>query len=111
MDRLNRIMAPNFMALDYHHRVLRANSLVIEIGAGIQYFKIKNGHYPDTLDALSPGILKEIPKDPFTDKPFIYGITDKGFGLYSPGPDLVDDKAGILYDPTNGTISAGDIVF
>ena len=111
LDRLNRIMAPNFLYTDTRHRLLKANSAITEIGASIQYYKIKNGHYPDSLDELSPSIVKEIPKDPFADKPFIYSKTDRGFELYSLGPDLMDDKASILYDPTNGTTSAGDIVF
>ena len=29
---------------------------------------------------------------------------------YSVGPDGVDDKLEIIYDPTNGTISPGDII-
>jgi hypothetical protein len=30
--------------------------------------------------------------------------------IYSVGPDRVDDKLQLLYDPTNGTYSAGDIL-
>ncbi len=30
--------------------------------------------------------------------------------LYSPGPDRDDDGAMITYDPTNGTVSSGDII-
>ena len=30
--------------------------------------------------------------------------------MYSIGPDKVDDLGLIVYDPTNGTVSAGDIV-
>ena len=30
--------------------------------------------------------------------------------VWSPGPDGVDDEGRIVYDPTNGTISGGDLV-
>ena len=30
--------------------------------------------------------------------------------LWSPGPDGVDGRAAVPYDPTNGTLSAGDII-
>ncbi len=31
--------------------------------------------------------------------------------FYSAGPDRKDQSAAVVYDPTNGTFSDGDIVF
>lgn len=35
---------------------------------------------------------------------------DKVFAIWSPGPDGIDEGGRVVYDPTNGTISGGDIV-
>ncbi len=35
---------------------------------------------------------------------------EKALVIWSPGPDGVDDGGRIVYDPTNGTISGGDLV-
>ena len=59
--------------------------------------------YPDDLSLF--------PSDPFTDSPFLFIKDNTGLQFYSPGPDLIDDKAKIEYDPTNGIISRGDVVF
>ena len=45
--------------------------------------------------------------DPFNTIPLSYSDTLKDF--YSIGPDAIDDKGKLLYDPTNGTNSLGDI--
>lgn len=44
--------------------------------------------------------------DPYSNKPF---MVING-NIYSVGPDCNDDKLVIIYDPTNGTISLGDII-
>lgn len=45
--------------------------------------------------------------DPFTFEPY----RQRSDGPYSVGPDGVNDNMAILYDPTNGTFSRGDISF
>lgn len=50
--------------------------------------------------------------DPFTGKPFLYDPDDaEPFELRSVGPDLVPNADRVVYDPTNGSFSAGDIFF
>jgi hypothetical protein len=44
--------------------------------------------------------------DPFTGKP----LMKMGNSFYSLGPDMTDQGGKVVYDPTNGTLSAGDIV-
>ena len=45
-------------------------------------------------------------RDPFADRPL--GATADRW--YSVGPDAADQQGALSYDPTNGTLSAGDIV-
>jgi hypothetical protein len=47
--------------------------------------------------------------DYFTTEPFVVREETSSTLIYSPGPDLVDDHARIEYDPTNGSMSGGDI--
>jgi hypothetical protein len=69
----------------------------------------KNG-YPGTLSQLiMAGYLKELPKDPFSDKPLVYRQTEKGFILYSLGGDFDDD--GGLRNKSGYSEEGGDHVF
>jgi cytochrome c biogenesis protein CcmG/thiol:disulfide interchange protein DsbE len=57
----------------------------------LRYNSDKNG-YPATLSGLiSAGYLKELPKDPYSNKPLVYRRAQEGFTLYSFGADFDDD--------------------
>lgn len=45
--------------------------------------------------------------DPFTDAPYLYSEARQAY--YSAGPDQADQGMTVPYDPTNGTVSEGDI--
>jgi len=49
----------------------------------LHIFKNQNGSFPDKLEQLAPDILKEIPVDPISGKPFEYHKTDGTFTLSS----------------------------
>ena len=51
--------------------------------------------------------------DPFNGEAFGYKAASDGstYTLHGVGPDRKDEKTAVLYDPTNGTISGGDIFF
>lgn len=64
----------------------------VDLLAALRLYRIRNGIYPDSLSALSPEIIPEVPLDPFSDRPFIYKVdNDQNIYLYSVGPDLKDD--------------------
>ncbi len=51
-----------------------------------------------------------LPRDPFTRAPLtVLSQPDGATTFYSLGPDLADQRGALAYDPTNGTISPGDI--
>jgi hypothetical protein len=52
------------------------------------------------------------PLDPFLNRPLkiLVAAGNTSTTLYSLGPDKTDQHAQIEYDPTNGTISAGDVI-
>lgn len=45
-------------------------------------------------------------RDPYSEKAFL----TNGTLIYSVGPDLADQRGLVTYDPTNGALSAGDLV-
>ncbi|MFH0794343.1 MAG: hypothetical protein V2A74_09965 [bacterium] len=49
-------------------------------------------------------------RDPFTEKSLVVAGTEDERIIYSLGPDLVDQHGELIYDPTNGVASAGDLV-
>ena len=73
---------------------------------------METGGYPETLGALAPKYFKELPIDPFSGEPLRYAREGNGksYRLYSVGPDRTDDKGELWYDPTNGTVSGGDVL-
>lgn len=78
--------------------------------AALETYKAKEGKYPAELgDLVKAGLLKELPKDPFSKEAtadYIYKPTENGYVLYGLGKDADDDggaEGGFTYE--------GDIVF
>ena len=75
----------------------------------LQYYKSKKGKYPERLNELEPDFLPSLPKDPFSEKKFIYRSAGLRWILYSVGDDLEDDKGQKhIYVSDDGR---GDIIF
>lgn len=108
-DYINRIAVPNYLNAGIRESVMVADLRGARIAAALELYRLRNGQYPEGLDALED-ILGELPADPYGEEPFAYEKTEEGYALWSIGPDENDDGAGVVYDPTNGTISAGDVV-
>jgi hypothetical protein len=62
------------------------------IAIALAEHKRDNGNYPESLSELSPKYLETIPQDAFTGQPLKYQRQDKGYLLYSQGPNGKDDK-------------------
>jgi hypothetical protein len=57
----------------------------------LQAWRAEHGRYPDSLDALAPGILQAVPADPFGSGELKYRREGEKYVLYSVGPDGRDD--------------------
>ncbi|MBN1910859.1 MAG: hypothetical protein JW818_14030 [Pirellulales bacterium] len=66
-------------------------SILITELALVEYYA-KHGAYPAELEKLTPDFLDEAPRDPFSQGPLVYRLTEKGYRLYSVGRNGVDDK-------------------
>lgn len=59
---------------------------------------------------LGPLLPDGPPPDPFTAAPLRLAPMPGGVRCYGVGPDKADDQGAITYDPSNGTVSRGDII-
>ncbi|MEX2309100.1 MAG: hypothetical protein WD738_15990 [Pirellulales bacterium] len=71
----------------------RANAKLelTRLAAALAIYRAEHERYPEKLESLVPGILKEPPRDLFHAKPYIYQPERDGYLLYSTGEDGVDD--------------------
>jgi hypothetical protein len=87
----------------------------------LEAFSVAYGHYPERLDDPRCGNLLEIMTlfirsiqitDPFSPDhaPYHYRGEKDRYTLWSVGPDQQDDGGQVVYDPTNGLRSSGDLV-
>jgi hypothetical protein len=91
------------------------HALVAQIAA--ERYKRDKGTYPESLEELQKaGYLKELPMDPWSDKPLVYRKTADGYTLYSVGMNFTDDGGKGLDEKGklirwSDTDKGGDIVF
>ncbi|HNS33485.1 MAG TPA: hypothetical protein PKN36_11035 [bacterium] len=81
LDRVLQIQANNDARLDS-----------FKLALALKIYREKHGSYPDSLAPLVPGIIPDIPLDPFTGKDYIYRREGKGLIVYSIGPNEKDDN-------------------
>lgn len=90
-------------------RVKAGRSALLTVLAVLRYQK-ENAKYPADLEELvKNGYLKELPMDPYADKPLVYRKTGESFLLYSVGADFDDD--GGVPSKWGQTEQGGDQVF
>ena len=77
--------------IKYSYRSKADVQATLSIIAMLRY-KQDTGSYPEDLEQLiADAYLKELPMDPYSDKPLVYKKTGDSFVLYSLGPDFDDD--------------------
>jgi hypothetical protein len=105
---LSKAMMANFEAAFLKEAQLEATLLAAQTGLACKLFKTRTGAYPASLEALVPGILKEVPVDPFTGKPFVYRREGDGFIVYSLGSNEKDDGGRSTYMITQMVMEKDD---
>lgn len=89
----------------YNQADLRGTLLVV----ALELCFARDGAYPQQLAELVPGILDEVPTDPFSGDPFRYNLVGAlTYELYSVGQNLADDGG---RDWSEVGAGDGDIVF
>ena len=91
-DPVVEILAPEFEYAGLKWAETDAKNGLIEVTLALRVFKLEHGSYPDSLSALTPGILPKLPRDPFAKgNAFGYRRVKSNYVLYSVGPDGKDD--------------------
>jgi hypothetical protein len=98
---------PSIIEIEYRSR---ADEQALITTLALLRYNADSGEYPATLPHLvSAGYIKELPIDPFGNKPFVYKRTRDSFTLYSFGADFDDD--GGLHSKWGRGEEGGDQVF
>ncbi len=95
--------------ISYYKRVTEQQTqfLLAQLGLATAAYYSHHGKYPNTLEALAPKYITEIPVDPFSGSPLKMIPSESGLILYGVGPNLKDDKGSSFESETK----EGDIAF
>jgi hypothetical protein len=111
---LKTLLPAVFRVSEIAYRAKLTHEATLTILALRQWW-LEKSQYPASLNELVvAGYLKELPMDPFSDKPLTYRRIDDGFTLYSVGPDFTDDGGTPGRDRKgwpNNWAQTGDAVF
>ncbi len=81
------------------------------VACAVARYRQAQGGLPDTLEALVPTYIDEIPIDPWSNAPVLYEQCEPGYIIYSVGPDGVDQGGKGREDGEPFLTGAYDIVF
>jgi len=82
-------------------------------GLTVERYRLARGKLPETLRDLVPRYLPDVPSDPFDGEPLRYKRLERGYVVYSVGPDGNDDGGKEPPPPVRGKpdTSPYDIAF
>lgn len=75
---------------------------------GLELYKLDNGRYPESLEPLSEGYVRQMPMDPWSGGPLRYVRAGEGFVLYGIGLDFTDN-GGQRPDPDQPEAQADEV--
>jgi len=104
---------PNYLEVQTRHKVTDMKFQLLRMATAAKYHLVTARDFPSSEKDFASLLPDGVPRDVFSISKkaplrFIRNSPDE-FTVYSIGPDDGDDKASISYDPTNGTITPGDI--
>jgi len=110
---LSTLMLPPLANAPAHLTTAEARQATALVALALERYRLARGSYPETLSALVPEFLTDVPVDPFSGRPVLYINTVGRTVVYSVGEDLRDDggSSEIGYDLRWGQNSPKDIVF
>ncbi len=88
---LTRLLVPVLSRMHSSAAKAHAEVRTARLGLALEACRDRTGSYPDSIEALVPAILPELPVDPFTGKDLLYRLTDEELVVYSVGKNGVDD--------------------
>ncbi|HEX5223007.1 MAG TPA: hypothetical protein VFZ59_25845 [Verrucomicrobiae bacterium] len=89
---LSGLFFSNYVNSGVDENVALANQRLVLATLAIERFRNDNGRRPESLDELVPKYLAEVPEDPFTGMELEYRGKEKGYVIYSLGPDRENNE-------------------
>ncbi len=91
-NKLSNYLLPNILKVRFKYEYNRCMNDLLLLQLALHAYKLEHSRYPAKLDDLAPGYIKSVPTDRFAvNSEYKYKLTQKGYTLYSLGPDLKDD--------------------
>jgi len=108
--RLSGMFVPNMEEPPVRQKASDARFAALRTAIAAQYRRMTAGEFPKSPAEFGPLLPGGPLSDCFaTSAPLRFLEKPDAFYVYSIGPDRQDDTAAIVYDPTNGAMSRGDI--
>jgi hypothetical protein len=111
---LTAILAPQLSGYALRTAFAQNSVNMARVAMALERFRLANGEFPGSLDALAPKYLQEIPHDVINGEPLHYNRTSDGqFVLYSVGWNERDDGGKVANRKQGGAIdkNMGDWVW
>jgi hypothetical protein len=100
-----------FSSLETTYRA-DARNLVAYTALAMHRYRAEHGKFPDTLEALTPTTIAIVPSDPYIEQPLKLAKSDRGWVVYSVGPDRADNHGAPPGTDQKGLVQfQGDIGF
>jgi hypothetical protein len=108
---LRKVVQPNMEEALTRFRCTRSHFQLIRAATAAWHHLLRTGAFPQQATDFAPLLPAGPPPDPHKpDAPLRFRMDGDQFLCYGVGPDQQDDQGTIIYNPTNGTKSQGDIV-
>jgi hypothetical protein len=108
------MICPAFKWLAKKFIMAQSSLDLARVACALERYRLAHGESPESLDALAPKFIKEVPFDIFNGQPLHYHRTDNAqFVLYSVGWNEKDDGGVIAFNKTGARVDwdAGDWVW
>ncbi|HTX21471.1 MAG TPA: hypothetical protein VMD27_06410 [Candidatus Aquilonibacter sp.] len=79
--------------------ITQAEVDLARVACALERYRLAHGEYPESLDALVPQFIEQLPDDVVNGQPLHYRLTDDGkFVLYSVGWNGTDDGGQVVFN-------------
>lgn len=100
-DALAAMLLPAFEKCAQRYGYAQSSVDMARVACALERYRLAQGKYPESLDALTPGFIESVPPDVIGGQPLKYHRTsDAQFALYSVGWNGTDD-GGVVFLKAN----------
>lgn len=105
------MIGPNLREALTRQGVADTRFQLVRMAAGARHYFLRTGGFSKSIGEFNlPTSGTITPRDPFGEGPLRSVENPKGLVCYGVGPNQKDEGGTITYDPTNGSVSPGDVV-